>query len=319
LDEVVRQVRFEDENTKFLDIGPVNKAMNMLLVWILDGPNSETWKKHLARVPDFMWLGREGMMMNGTNGSQLWDTAFACQALVESGLAEEDAFKPHVTRALEFIDDCQIKENHKHWKEGYRYISKGAWPFSNRDQGWTVSDCTAEGLKTVLLLQNKLGYTKKLVSDERLFDAVNVMLNMQNSDGGYATYEPRKGPFWLEWFNPAEVFGNIMVDYNYVECTTAVLLGLTTFRKYYPEHQKAEIQSCLDRCVGYIKGCQRKDGSWYGSWAVCFTYATWFGIEALSSLGETYENSDNVRRACDFLVSKQETDGGWGEAYRVST
>ena len=29
----------------------------------------------------------------------------------------------------------------------YRHISKGAWPFSTPDNGWPVSDTTAEGLK----------------------------------------------------------------------------------------------------------------------------------------------------------------------------
>ncbi len=27
----------------------------------------------------------------------------------------------------------------------YRHISKGAWPFSTRDHGWPISDCTSEG------------------------------------------------------------------------------------------------------------------------------------------------------------------------------
>lgn len=30
---------------------------------------------------------------------------------------------------------------------------------------------------------------------------------MQNSDGGFASYELIRGPGWLELFNPAEVFG----------------------------------------------------------------------------------------------------------------
>jgi len=30
---------------------------------------------------------------------------------------------------------------------------------------------------------------------------------MQNSSGGYATYELVRGPAWLELLNPAEVFG----------------------------------------------------------------------------------------------------------------
>jgi lanosterol synthase len=50
-------------------------------------------------------------------------------------------------------------------------------------------------------------YTPSLVSDERLCDAVDVMLSLQNSDGGFASYEKIRGPSFLEWINPAEVFG----------------------------------------------------------------------------------------------------------------
>lgn len=35
----------------------------------------------------------------------------------------------------------------------YRHISYGAWPFSTRDHGWPISDCTAEGVKATLALQ----------------------------------------------------------------------------------------------------------------------------------------------------------------------
>lgn len=34
----------------------------------------------------------------------------------------------------------------------YRHISKGAWPFSSRDHGWPISDCSSEGLKAALAL-----------------------------------------------------------------------------------------------------------------------------------------------------------------------
>ena len=42
-----------------------------------------------------------------------------------------------------------------------------------------------------------------------------------------------------------------------------------------------------------------------------------FALQSLSLAGETYETSDSVRRACDYLVSKQRADGGWGESYKV--
>lgn len=53
----------------------------------------------------------------------------------------------------------------------------------------------------------------------------------------------------------------------------------------------------------------------YGSWGVCYTYGTWFGIKGLVAGGRTYHNTYNIRRACDFLLSKQLDSGGWGESY----
>lgn len=50
-------------------------------------------------------------------------------------------------------------------------------------------------------------FTPKLVSERRMCDAVDVMLTLQNPNGGFASYELIRGPKWLEWLNPAEVFG----------------------------------------------------------------------------------------------------------------
>jgi squalene cyclase len=74
----------------------------------------------------------------------------------------------------------------------------------------------------------------------------------------------------------------------------------------------------VDKAIEWIHDAQREDGSWYGSWGVCFTYATMFALESLGIAGETYENSERVRRACEFLRGKQMDDGGWGETYMVS-
>ncbi|KAJ1535405.1 Lanosterol synthase (Oxidosqualene--lanosterol cyclase), partial [Cladochytrium tenue] len=246
LDEALRQIRYEDINTKYLDIGPVNKVMNQIVVWLVDGPDSKSFQQHVERNNDFLWKGAEGLMMNGTNGSQLWDTAFAIQAVVESGLAEMPEFRQSLDKSIEFLDCTQIKTNSTiDYNICYRQESKGAWPFSTRDQSYTVSDCTAEGLSAALQLQHELSFSAQLrrISDRRLFDAVDVMLTMQNADdGGFGSYELRRGPFWLEWLNPAEVFGRIMVEYSYPECTTSVVLALTHFKHHYPEYRAVDIK-----------------------------------------------------------------------------
>ncbi|KAI8073800.1 terpenoid cyclases/protein prenyltransferase alpha-alpha toroid [Gongronella butleri] len=315
IDETVEQIRMEDENSFYLDIGPVNKAMNWLVVYYHYGKDSYEFKQHVARNADFMWMGPEGMMMNGTNGSQLWDTAFIAQALAEANIHDVPQYRENMVKTLEFLDVTQIKRNAPNQDRCYRHPSKGAWPFSTRDQGFTVSDCTAEGLKATIILQQTEGMPQ-LVDMPRLHDAVDVLLTMQNSDKGFASYEAIRGPRWLEWLNPAEVFSDIMIEYSYPECSTAVLMGLSTFKKLDAKYRADEIETTSKSVLEYIKSVQRPDGSWYGAWAICFTYAAMFSLQSLASIGEFYHNSDHSRRGCEFLLSKQEADGGWGETYK---
>ncbi|KAI9182873.1 Lanosterol synthase (Oxidosqualene--lanosterol cyclase) [Blastocladiella emersonii ATCC 22665] len=309
-------VENEDDNTGSLDLGPVNKAMNMLVIFHAHGADSARFRDHVAMVKDFMWQAADGMRMNGTNGSQLWDSAFFCQAGYEAGLHADPEFRPVFARALGFLDACQIRRNAPF--HSYRHTSKGAWPFSNRQQSYTVSDCTAEGLKAVLQLQATLPDAPR-VTDDRIKDAVDVLLSMPNRDGGFASYELIRGPAILEALNPAEVFGNIMIEYSYPECTTASVLGLLAFQGYRPDlgaYRAAEVARVKARALEYIKRVQEPAGGWYGAWGVCYTYATWFAVESLAGAGgDTYATLKHIRRACDFIAGKVKPDGGWGEHY----
>ncbi len=117
----------------------------------------------------------------------------------------------------------------------------------------------------------------------------------------------------------SDVFGRVMVEYDYPECTTAVVTALSLFSKSYPSYRNDEIRIFKAKAIKYIRKAQYPDGSWYGSWGICFTYAGMFALESLASIGEYYNNSENVRKGCDFLISKQRCDGGWSESYKVST
>ncbi|RVX66222.1 hypothetical protein B0A52_10149 [Exophiala mesophila] len=313
-----RLIQYEDANTDYADLAPVNAPMNTIACFIHDGPDSYSFNRHLYRLQEYLWVNADGMLANGTNGVQVWDTSFTIQACVEAGLASSSKWKPMLTQALAYLEGEQIREDVPDQDICYRQSRKGAWPFSTKLQGYTVSDCTAEALRVVLLLQEEHGYAVQ-VSEQRIKDAVDVLLTMQNKHtGGFASYERQRGSERMELLNAAEVFGRIMVEYDYPECTTAVVTVLSLFQKHYPEYRAQEIKDIKQTACEYIRRAQRPDGSWYGSWGVCFTYAAMFALESLSSVGETYETSARVRKACDFLLSHTMPDGGWGESYRAS-
>ncbi|KAJ1455967.1 terpenoid cyclases/protein prenyltransferase alpha-alpha toroid [Pelagophyceae sp. CCMP2097] len=327
----------EDEQTNFICIGPVNKVYNMLVAY--DGAKLKgdetlgTFHKHAARVADYLWVAEDGMKMQGYNGSQCWDTSFATQAVAElvQGRPDLEArFSAVGRRAFGFLEKTQIlstpasqataafayeaASGRETW---YRHVSKGGWPFSTSAHGWPISDCTAEGLKSVLALRGLCGISEHCapIGDERLYDAANVLLTLQNADGGWATYENNRGYGWYEWLNPSEVFGDIMIDYSYVECSMASAGALQRFHEACPDHRAREIERAIKRGNKFLKSIQRPDGSWYGSWGCCFTYAAWFGIEGLVDSGEDTATSEPVRRACGFLLRHQLPNGGWGEDF----
>jgi squalene/oxidosqualene cyclase-like protein len=279
----------EDLQTNFLDIGPVNKVLNMLSAFhhARGDLHHSTVMNHMMRVHDYLWVAEDGMKMKGYNGSQCWDTSFAIQAIYEANLLDEF---PEVSRNVwTYLERCQILstdvsqatvalkyESARNRRQYYRHVSQGGWPFSTSAHGWPISDCTGEGLKGVLcLLKSKCvqqGIDDGLLrpmDPKRLQDAVNVILSYQNEDGGFATYENTRGFGFYESLNPSEVFGDIMIDYSYVECSMASLTALVDFHEEYPDHRAAEIKHAVDKGRDFLKSLQRSDGSWYGSWACC--------------------------------------------------
>ncbi|CAO2143648.1 unnamed protein product [Urochloa humidicola] len=286
----------------------------MLACWIED-PNSEAFKFHIPRIYDYLWIAEDGMKMKGYDGSHLWDAGFTAQAIVSTGLIED--YSPTLKRVHAFVKNSQVLNNFsgdfKHW---YGHKSKGGWPFSTRDQAWPISDCSATGLKAALLLSMiSPEIAGQPMEVERFYDAIDYLLSLKNKNSGFATYELTRSYKWLEYINPSETFGGIMIDYPYVECTSASVQALALFRKLHPGHRRKEIDNCIKESVNFIERIQRSDGSWYGSWGICFTHGTWFGVRGLVSAGSTFTNSPTIKKACEFLLSKQQPSGGWGESY----
>lgn len=154
LEKVYELIVMEDENTGYQTLGPVSKMFNLVARVHNEGRESEAFKLHADKRSDFMWIGAEGMMMCGTNGSQTWDLAFISQAVVETGLVDLEENRESLVQALDWFEKSQMLQNPKHFEKAARHRTKGAWGFSTKEQGYTVSDCTGEALKSVIYLQS---------------------------------------------------------------------------------------------------------------------------------------------------------------------
>ncbi|XP_020408406.1 achilleol B synthase isoform X3 [Zea mays] len=294
LKNIMNHIHYEDESTRYLCVCPVNKALNMICCWV-ENPNSDAFKRHLPRIYDYIWLAEDGMKLKVYDGTQAWDTAFIVKAYCSTDLVHE--FSPTLRKAHEFIKSLQIPENQPDHENYYRHRSKGSWAHSTLDNGWSVSDSTAEAIQALLLLSK---FSSNLVGDpikeERLFDAVDCLLSFMV-------------------LNPSETFLNIVVDHPSVECTSSAIQALVMFREMYPRYRDQEIKKCIKGASKFIESKQQKDGTWFGTWGVCYTYGTLFAVQGLVVAGRTYENSSSIRKACRFLLSKQLITGGWGETY----
>ncbi|CAI0414616.1 unnamed protein product [Linum tenue] len=312
----MEHVHYEDENSRYLCIGCVEKVLCLMACWV-ENPNSEAYQRHLTRLPDYYWVAEDGLKMQ-TFGCQTWDAVFAIQAIMSSNLSNE--YGSTLRKAHDFLKASQVRENPSgDFKAMYRHISKGAWTFSAQDHGWQVSDCTAEGLKCALLFsQMPVELVGEPMGKEQLFDAVNVILSLQSNNGGFPAWEQQRAFQWLEKFNPTEFFEDTLIEREYIECSGSAIQSLAMFRKHYPTHRRKEIDLSIARGVHYIEQTQNPDGSWYGCWGICYTYGTWFAVEGLVSCGRSYTNSPALRKACQFLLSKQLPCGGWGESYLSS-
>ncbi|KAH0912816.1 hypothetical protein HID58_036137, partial [Brassica napus] len=303
-------IHYHDESTRYITGGCVQKPFHMLACWV-DDPDGDYFKKHLARVSDFIWIGEDGLKIQSF-GSQLWDTALSLEVLLAADM--DDEISSTLIKGYDFLKKSQLTENPPgDHRKMFREITKGAWTFSDRDQGWAVSDCTAESLECCLIFESMPMLGEKMDA-EKLYDAVNLLLYFQ-SNGGLAVWEPARGNTWLEWLSPVEFAEDTVVELEYLECTGSAIVALVRFLEMFPGHRKEEVESFIRKGIKYIESFQMPDGSWYGNWGVCFIFGTFNAVRGLVAAGKTYSNCDAIGRAVQFLLDTQNAEGGWGESY----
>ena len=303
LQEMREHIRYELRVSSHTSISPVSGLLNIIALWLAD-PEDLDVKKALERFEGWIWEDEvDGLRVAGAR-SATWDTGFAVQALAEA--SNHVPVKEAMAQADAFLGANQIKQSFGGEDQHYRLDPRGGFCFAGGWHGWPVSDCTAEASLARMLTP------KSTATLEDHTQAMRFILQCQNSDGGFGSYEARRVDLPLEWLNPAEMFGDSMTEHSYVECTASCVAALAEFKKRYPNVLRDRIPGAIARGAERIRALQRPDGSWEGNWGIHYIYGTMFGIRGLVASGIPPQDPV-IRQAAGFLLSHQKTDGGWGE------
>lgn len=318
LERAWQHIEFEFHSTDWVCLSPVNGMLFCLAMWSRD-PNHPDLDRALAGIEYWVWEDEvEGLRICGAR-SDIWDTSFAIQALCEGPESEHAA--QMIDRATTWLPIAQLQRDIPGGQSHYREPARGGWGFADERHPWPVSDCTAEALEALLHAERRGWHHEASTLDvERKLAAVEFVLLRQNDDGGFGSYEARRGSMLLRRFNPAEMYGNCMLEYSYTECTASCVRGLAVARDALgarmPGELHARVGAAIERGVRFLLAAQDSSGGWPGFWGVDRSYGTFFAVSGLLAAGLDREHVA-LRRAVRFLLSRQNGDGGWGERYEA--
>jgi squalene-hopene/tetraprenyl-beta-curcumene cyclase len=227
--------------------------------------------------------------------SPVWDTAISMFALGELGAGQPDSMR----LAADWLLDREVRRKGD-WSVKRPDLQPGGWAFQFANDFYPDIDDTA---MVLLALQHaKASDPDRQVRAERR--AVNWLLGMQSSDGGWAAFDVDNN--WQLLNKVPFADHNAMLDPTCPDITGRVLEALCG-RGFGADHPS------IARGVQYLISHQKQDGNWYGRWGVNYIYGTFLALRGLRAGGSSTTSSPVVK-AAEWLRSVQNSDGGWGES-----
>lgn len=281
-------------------LGAIYPAMaNSVVALKLSGYSLEhpLMKRALASI-DALVLVRKDQVLVQPCVSPIWDTSLALGALLEAGLSPAS---PAVDRAMEWFRATEVRIRGD-WAVRVPGCEPGGWAFQFENEYYPDVDDTA----MVLMGMAKIFPERKDLAGrmEDVFRrACQWVVAMQGSDGGWAAFDKDNDKLVLNNIPFAD--HGALLDPSTSDLTGRVLELLGALG-YGPDFPPAE------RGLLFLRREQEEDGSWFGRWGVNYIYGTWSVISGLKSLGVDM-TEPWVRRAGEYLVARQNVDGGWGE------
>lgn len=236
--------------------------------------------------------------------SPVWDTALTAHALLETG---DDALGP-AGQALDWLLPKQVLDVKGDWAVKRPDLRPGGWAFQYNNPHYPDLDDTAV---VMMAMDRERKRTGTKAYDAAIDRGREWIEGMQSRDGGFAAFDVDNLEYYLNNI-PFSDHGALLDPPT--EDVTARCVSLLA--------QLGEtIQSSKPMADGveYLRRTQLAEGSWYGRWGLNYIYGTWSVLCALNAAGVDHQEP-MMRKAVAWLLSIQNTDGGWGEdavSYRL--
>ena len=227
--------------------------------------------------------------------SPVWDTAIAAFALAET----ENPPAAALRRTADWLLSKEVRRKGD-WSAKRPEAEPSGWAFEFNNDFYPDVDDTA----MVLLAFEKARASDPTAQRECEKRAIDWLLAMQSSDGGWAAFDVNNN--WKILSHVPFADHNAMLDPSCPDITGRVLEALMRCGL-------GTTHPAVQRAVDYLLRVQESDGSWYGRWGVNYIYGTFLALRGLRAAGLS-ENEPSIQRALEFIRAYQNRDEGWGES-----
>lgn len=227
--------------------------------------------------------------------SPVWDTALAAHAMQAVGGLEALAA---TTRALDWLQTEQLLDEPGDWRVDRPDLAGGGWAFQFANDYYPDLDDTAVVAWAMHQAPNATDYTDSVQR------ALDWLVGMQSKNGGFAAFDADNTSYYLNRIPFAD--HGALLDPPTSDVTARVVTVLVRVAR--PQDRPA-----IERALAYLRAEQEPDGSWFGRWGTNYVYGTWSVLTALADAGISAQDV-MVRRGVEWLLSRQNPDGGWGES-----
>lgn len=234
--------------------------------------------------------------------SAVWDTALISHALQEAGIPADH---PQLRLAAEYLLARQQRRPGpfagQDSAEEFAAPKRGGWGFSETNTRNPDVDDTHAALRATLAYAGEAE-----PYGPAWLEGVNWLLSMQNSDGGWGSFEKNRFSRLVALL-PVPGIRDVGLDPSTADITGRVLHFLGGSLKLTLNHP------AVKAAAEWLIRNQTRDGSWYGRWGISYIYGTWAAVTGLAAVGCPAAHPA-IGKAVSWLRSIQLPDGGFGES-----